>query len=570
MSTVQAWQHIYTNVEEDQSPTRRSGFQTLFWSHDGLADGEVEDVEASLVYTPSPADPVKRLFFTTSAGKVVVGQVVSLPGADRLGREGRYFAHSLLFDPHDFVRVGGDPFALFARFPFLTTVAAAARQGDPQTGSIPRVTLSVGDLAGGPGLESADAWGADQWVKMAALALQADDLAQRRLTVAVVGDRAEVEHAIAVALLAVPPQWLTRCTFDTYFEGCNPVANYYWAVGLAQRPSGQRFVIVDASARQVQSEDVPLPDTSYARWLRGHIEAKRPEWVARHKRTAVALCEWLDGLATDDARVDGAEPDAAESVLDALPDRVRTRLQDRLKAQLPGALVRRLLPAMLQQTPPVELIAGLRHGFPRQHLAETLYGVYDAAGFPAVDRKEVDGLGRLLEQTDHRLLRLLHASWTGSADRLRAVLDGVSPAEYRDLVRIALRFQDVSPLGLMVPGRAEAFLDVYLHQPGFAGYGLVGLVEALLAADEPGAVGRLAPYVAQQPPPVLRRLAKTVSQRLDHVPEAFSEALARALTALPDPPSKPGVLRSLLGWVCGSSRADGDAPEPGSGPREHD
>ena len=78
MTTIQAWQHIYSNVEKEQSPQGRGGFQTLFSSSD-LTELEVEEMEGRLLYFASDVEPLKRLFFTTSTGKGVVAQIVFLP-----------------------------------------------------------------------------------------------------------------------------------------------------------------------------------------------------------------------------------------------------------------------------------------------------------------------------------------------------------------------------------------------------------------------------------------------------------------------------------------------------------
>ena len=43
MIPVQAWQHIYSNVEKAQSPKSRGGFKTLFYTTYGLT--EVEESE---------------------------------------------------------------------------------------------------------------------------------------------------------------------------------------------------------------------------------------------------------------------------------------------------------------------------------------------------------------------------------------------------------------------------------------------------------------------------------------------------------------------------------------------
>jgi hypothetical protein len=83
MTTIQAWQHIYSNVEEAQSPLSRGGFQTLFYTTGSLTEAEVEEMEGRLLYFASTVEPVKRLFFSTasiSAGTRSVWTGRALPG----------------------------------------------------------------------------------------------------------------------------------------------------------------------------------------------------------------------------------------------------------------------------------------------------------------------------------------------------------------------------------------------------------------------------------------------------------------------------------------------------------
>jgi hypothetical protein len=43
MTAIQAWQHIYSNVEEAQSPRGRGGFQTLFYTTGSLTEAFLHD-----------------------------------------------------------------------------------------------------------------------------------------------------------------------------------------------------------------------------------------------------------------------------------------------------------------------------------------------------------------------------------------------------------------------------------------------------------------------------------------------------------------------------------------------
>src|SRR5262245_40571569 len=187
MSTIQAWQHIYSNVEKEQSPQKRGGFQTLFYSKAGLTEAEVEEMETRLLYFASKVEPVKRLFFTTSTGKGVVAQLVSVPSPDQYGRGGRYLAHSLVFDPATLSQFEIDPFRIFRHFTFATTVAEALALGEFQTGDIRPVTLQLSPAAGSD-LSAAKPWPLPELKKLTMLALRVEQQGQQRNAITVTGD----------------------------------------------------------------------------------------------------------------------------------------------------------------------------------------------------------------------------------------------------------------------------------------------------------------------------------------------------------------------------------------------
>ncbi len=601
MAQIEAWQHIYTNVEQEQSPRQRGGFQTLFYTQSALTEAEVEEMEGRLLYFPSETVSVKRVFFVTSTGKVVVGQIVSLPEPDRLGRKGRYLAHSLVFAPEAFVRLGANPFRVFANFSFITTVAQALEQGDFQTGNKPAVLVrssafrqenrrdkppeggttnkigtAVPDEGAEAEVEAAKVWQVDELKKLALLALRADRLASERSTVVFVGEPKQVESALAAALLAVPAALLPRCTFDTYFYGCNPVHLYYWAVGLPQPPTNPRFVVVDARARRVTGDSggaSSSPETSYERWVAQMMGTGRDgdsalQQVARHRDNAFALCEWLDGrdagLPLSEAKgraaptlVDAAPPEVVNSVFEVNAQQVRERLRGALGQQLPPGLVNRVFEPVYRQSNPTELLQQLRSGFERSTLLELLYQIYAAQGFRAPEREEVKALETLLEHADHRGLRLLHACWANQRGRLKSLLQDSSEDEYRQFAQTALHFRIVEPLTLLISGRGDAFLDLYLPSRTERTDDLVALVEALLTAGDATSVSRLVPYVPKQSAKELRALERIVNKHPD-IPEDFRHAVIETMEGLPPKQGLKGFIRTLLAFGREKKRSESE------------
>jgi hypothetical protein len=174
---------------------------------------------------------------------------------------------------------------------------------------------------------------------------------------------------------------------------------------------------------------------------------------------------------------------------------------------------------------------------------EALYRAYESQAFRAPQSEEIEAIDWLLQRDDHAFLRLLHVCWTDRRGELYRELQLLGDDEYRQFVQTALHFGFVEPWALPIPGRGDAFLDVYLDSTGPPETGLVALVQALLRVGEAGCLGRLAPYVQAQPERELRALARTVAKRPD-VPEPFRKAISDAVAALPA--GRAGLLAQLL------------------------
>jgi hypothetical protein len=543
---VQAWQHIYTSVERDQSPHDRAGFQTLFYSRSGLTEAEVKEMEARLVYFPSAIEPVKRLCSTISTGKIMVAQIVHLSEPDRLGRKGRYLAHNLVFELAAFERIDCDPFLVFRQFPFVITVAQVLEAGDLQTGDMPPVSFEV-TLAPKRGIEAAQAWPEQDLAHLALLALRADRLAGDRLSVAFIGEPAQVERALEAACFAVPTPLRPHCGFDTYFHGCNPVSVYYWGLGLLETPGNRRLFRVDAQSRCLEGHVAGRPETAYERWAVACIEERRLEMLGRHRDHAFALCEWLEGRACTDSLIEAAPVEVVDAVFRTNRERVRALLRAKLGKALPTVLARRAFQHLDART--TELVDQLRKRFRLPELIEALYRAYESRGFRTPPLEEVQAVEWLLQRADHAFLRLLHICWTDqSFDALHHELQLLCDDAYQQFVQTALRFGFVKVLALPVSGRGDAFLDVYLDMDGSARVGLAALVQTLLSVGEASCLERLTPYVQAQPERELRALARAIARHPD-IPEPFRRAVGDAVAALPA--GRTGFLAQLVDdWIA--------------------
>ncbi len=537
MPTIHAWQHIYSNVEKEQSPHRRGGFQTLFYTHAGLSEAEVSEMEGRLLYFPAEIEPVKRLFFVLSTGKGVVAQIVALPEPDQLGRKGRYLAHSLVFAPNSLAQFEADPFRVFRRFRFITTVSEALAHGNFQTSDLPTVALDLPPETSRE-VETARAWPAPELKKLALLALQADRQASNREAVTFTGEPAQIESALEVAFLVVPTRARPRCTFDTYFYRCNLVATYFWAIGLPEPPVTVKFAQVEAQQRQVQGH-IPLePVTPYERWALAVIEAGQLAEMVRHRDDAWAISVWLGGQETDPTRLDSAPPELITAVFKADPPAVQNLLRNRVGEQLPPALVQRVAAHLHQHTAEAPLYQPLRQGFALPQLLESLYESYAADQFKTPPRQQIKALAELLKAADHGLLRLLLAYWRDPDKDLPSVLDQASEVAYRQFGESALRLKLVKPLSLLRPGRGRAFLDLYLTTDEID---WVELSEALVEAKEASCLALLADRVSHLSGKELNQLTKLMKNQPD-IPASFRTAVEQAIATQP----AAGGLKNLV------------------------
>lgn len=540
MPPIHAWQHIYSNVEREQSPHRRGGFQTLFYTRAGLSEAEVSEMEGRLLYFPSQVEPVKRLFFTLAGGKGVVAQIVVLPEPDQLGRKGRYLAHSLVFAPDSLAEFEADPFRVFRRFRFITAVTEALAQGNFQTGDLPAVTL---ELPAEPDyeIEAAKAWPAPELKKLALLALQAERQAGNREAITVAGEPAQIESALQAALLFVPAIARPGCTFDTYFYRCNLVATYFWAIGLPEPPAGFNFALVEARLRHIQGHISPQPDTPYQRWALAAIEAGQLAALVQERDDAWAISAWLEGREENPARLDSASPELITAIFEADPPAVQNRLRGRVGEQLPSALVSRVAEHLHHQAAAVPLYRQLRQGFALPDLLENLYESYAAEQFKKPLSPELKALAGLLKSAEHDLLRLALAYWRNPNKDLPAALDQAGEAAYRQFAETALRLNLVKPFELLRPGRGRVFVDLY---EAANGADWVGLSKALVETKETLCLELLADRVLGLPGQELKQLAKLVKDQ-PGLPASFRTAVEQAVAAQPAEGGLKGLLKAV-------------------------
>ncbi len=542
MTTIQAWQHIFSNVEKEQSPRKRGGFQTLFHSVE-LTNAEVEETEARFLYFASKTDqPLKRLFFTIASGKGVVGQIVFLPAPDQFGRGGRYFAHGLVFAPDALAEFQADPFRVFRTFNFITTVDEALAQGDFQSGHIKSVSLDLPNTLAGE-VKAARNWSTPELKQLTLLALRVEKQTQERNAITFTGPAQQIEAALEAAFLAVPVSMRPQCSFDTYFYHCNLVSTYFWAIGLPKPSVTIKFAQVNSQTRQAEG-DVPTQlDTAYERWVMQSIDVGKLSDIARQRDYAFALGEWLDERSYTLALLDQASPDLINNLFKASPQSVQNAVRRGVAQKLPEETVDRAAAYIYRHTSEQALYKQLRQGFELPHLVQILYDSYVANSFDTPARSEVKALQKLLEQSDHNMLRLFVAYWASLRKELPKALKVADKADYQQFVSTVLKLELIKPFKLLLPERVDDFLDVYL---AYDYKNLPDLAETLMKNEHFEQLIRLNDHVGPLSRKNLNKLARLIAE-FDQTPKTFQTSVDKAINALPPDEGLIGKIKSLFG-----------------------
>lgn len=451
---VLAAQLIYTHVEADQSPGKRRGYQTLFYTHASLNTAEVQEIEERLVYPEKAHQQTKHTFFQTRSGKFTLAQCVPLPDSDKFGRGGRYFAHALVFSPETFAQFGNNPFTVFRHFPFWKTVEEARASGEVATGNMPPAQVSLTFAAQTSSLQetaqpvtdnegkAAPQWEHSQLRTLLLLAAQARRLVAEHRALGLLGPADMAYKLLQQLFELLPPPLRALCSFDTLFEPRVSLSRLpYWAVGLpSDEPCKPNLIPFDLSQQQFVLNVDCVPASAFERWLDYALEQFGLPHVARHAVSAYDLGEWFDGRLPSAPALVKIDDELFRTFTVSNRSALANRVRERLAQQLGDALGKRLFDQAwnwLQQQGSVAL-QHLDQGFTASPLAEWMFSVYtDSTQRPSP--RELQALEQFLRRHKHEELRLIYLRWARQWRELAAALWRLSEEKFRRFANWALQ-----------------------------------------------------------------------------------------------------------------------------------
>lgn len=456
-----AGQFIYSNIEENHSPLKRRGFQTVFFTKEMLSQTDIDNIEAQIWYIADLQSPPADVFYRIEGGKLVLSHITPTSEVDKFGRTGGFIIHGLVIDEEYFNSTNIHPWTIFSHFSFISNWEDALKQGDISTGNISPIKIHTNDYDESSFLKEFENWNSEELNKIALFALQADILSSERISIAITGSNTSIRSTLAFLFTTLPSSLAVKCTFHSYFFEGRLGTNNYWAVGLPKAPDNPRFIIIDTEKRVVFNLKAYSPRNTYEQWVVNRISARGFNDLNQNRENAAVFCNWLE-YGKSDQIPKNIPRNVIQSVILANHSAFLKKLFDNLIEVLPVTLAKHVYQKLIIDFNSDNLVDSLNQ-FEINRVLDLLYQFYRSSYFrrPTLDKEVID-LGALLNQHPHPRLSILYQYWKGSIKGLRANLEKTDHETYHEFIERAIfSFQHDITL-LVVPGHEQDFLDTFL------------------------------------------------------------------------------------------------------------
>lgn len=443
---VKLAQHIYGNVEAEQSPRKIGGFQTLFYTQSLITEEESSEIEGRVIYHQSKNNPMKYVFFSLDNGNAAISRMVPLADSDRFGREGTYLGHSLIMTAKDFDSIGANPFILFQAMAnrFLDNVSSALDAGDRSHGDIGVLELDIPENTEPPGMEG---WNRDELLKLAYFAVHCHRTRANRNPLVLVGKPEEMLAALALIYTFVPYNWRRQCNFDTHYIDCNLVHGDFWCVGYpdaAGAPS--HLTLVQLDTKKVTG-NVTAPENLYEQWVQDCIRKDISQDISTFGEAAHEWMLFLTNSRPNTGVLENSLSDLPEDFFSSLNRTYEAPLLDKTRQMLSTMvgplLTARLLrhneayPLSLRKSDVRKFFSQLFRGFDMDKLADQCFNLLKPGLNRKANRKELKEIKALYQKTAHKPLELLSDVWQLDKEDLTDHLKGMDedPSLFSSLLR---------------------------------------------------------------------------------------------------------------------------------------
>lgn len=289
-------QHIYANLTTAQSPIRSRGYQTLVCTRSRLSSASIRMIEARNQHHSTQGTKSKWQFYGLPGGQAVISYLTGVPEPDEFGRTGRFLAHSIVIEPHDWDLIGSAPFEFMVPTRFCQTMDQALAMGNLKTGELDASTLDIGRYDTQHAVALSKQWTTEELWKLVRLVRHPRSILQRGSFVCFVGSSVHLQEALEVALFFSPPP-RTNFAFDTSSVGCNwSRETKFWAQGVAtEREARVPFVVLAEQKRVRFPNDWSPPETPDEGWLKIQVINKTLSTIPQHQTSMETISNALTG-----------------------------------------------------------------------------------------------------------------------------------------------------------------------------------------------------------------------------------------------------------------------------------
>jgi hypothetical protein len=439
-AVINASQHVFAHLTKEESPTRRSGYQTLFHTRDELTADEVREIEDRAQFRTKTGGE-KWQFYSLPSQKRVITRYVTVPEPDEFGRTGRYLAHSLVISPGDWIAVDCNPFGLMRATNFCGRIDEALKLGDLKSKSIGTLRVEVSRARMERARSVWNEWPADELWKLARLACHPGNVSGTGQFVAFIGDASQINEALALIFLLSPLPRI-NCSFDTASAGCNwPREVNFWGRGFAEEREARTPFVVYTAQRRVKLPVVWSPPvTPDEQLLLQRIKSGEP-LTDKDQRNAQLLRSALAGDAasrrTASAKVDSAFKD---TFAESNSDEIKQAIGSFLPVALPDYVADKVRMYIGQR--PRNQLDWLLAGGSERDVAALLFNIFsDWQESPT--REILQAVEPLIKI--HPGLQVLEALWSNDEKKLQSILSQMMPVEYHEVVGQMSRRSQVAP-----------------------------------------------------------------------------------------------------------------------------
>lgn len=461
-------QLVFTSLPANESPVKKEGYQVVCWTKNYLSLEDIRDIEKRLIYYISDnGSPVKKQFFYTQTGKVVISETrviektINGSTPDSYKRHKSYFSHCYILENSDFRIVENNPFRLFKSLIFISSINELRTTTDISTQNIDFAIIDQGNSNYSGHLENLHL---DDLISIISLAENSIKLAHEKKQIQFIGESDQLVKLLNLVLTLIPSTSRANCTFDTFFEKCNMPLGSYWAVGLKTPIMGSAFISIDLTTGKILSKEwrnLQFSNEYYGNWLKLMLKKSTsiPNLTAKVP-TAEYLSELMLGRGTDFFNPDKETVDTFCSIY---KNQINNLLYGKLR-QLVGATIVDLAYLAITKNSRKTKLGDIEWLIPDRMNASTivneLISLFNSDLSLSPSKDAVADLRKLASTTKNYVLFCLCKVWQENIDDLNEYLLKMPVSDYLIFSKIVLDREELYPSFLITKGKVTALLGL--------------------------------------------------------------------------------------------------------------